>query len=529
MLGVFQGGVGASSSHVNDYTIVQCGGGGCPTATATGTACNPYNWYYYDSAYKVEIVNVDPDRTMYRPGETVEVSGTVRLLRQDSYVNECGEVGTVDPVTADPSHVAVQLAGPFGAKSVGVSSSGSFGTDLIVPDDAESGPITYTVTASYSSSADEKEISFEIETFSPSLQVAPSHTSWFGTPGNVLPGDTVTVSGSGWAPGKDVTLTCSALGLSQTVPVDESGAFTVDIAIPEGQAEGPYVIKGNEPPNLETSAPPFNVAWRTLTLTLDTPAPTQLGSTATISGTVTDGDGKTVEGASVTFEPVNGLPAVPGASADASGKFTTAITVPEEAPVQSYTIQGTAKKTPGYKPGSGSATLQVTQRPILSRIGRWLGQNAGSIASTLASIAVAIAAIAAIIGTIISVLGGGSESAAAVAVAVAASSAIRGLLRAAVAEGASRSWIWHMLATIGVDVGLIPHIFVELFPGASPAGVEGEVAVPDSYADHPEWPPLPESATDPLSERGYSHRDEYWTGSRWRKRRSGYYADRVND
>jgi carboxypeptidase family protein len=226
-----------------------------------------------------------------------------------------------------------------------------------VPDTANAGPYTVTVTATYGTHSDQRQVPLQVEAFAPSLTVAMSQGSF------AYPGDTVTVSGSGWAPNKPVTLDYNVPGVSDTsVTADGSGAFTApSITVPDHTEEGSYSVKASESPNLEQTAS-VTVAWRQLLLTFDLPASTQQGSNITISGTVTDKDGKPVEGAIVSFD-TGGLQSASPATTDGSGKFTSSVAVPDDAAAQQYTISATGQKTPGYKSANADRGLQVTIRP----------------------------------------------------------------------------------------------------------------------------------------------------------------------
>jgi len=475
---VIQSGVNASILPANNLGVQQCGGGGCPVPTTTGGGgCNPNNWALVGANYEVKILDVETDKPVYLPGEVVTITGTVQLLGQNVYMNECGDVQPGNAVKLSSNLVSITLSGPYGNPNV-EKGQDFFSAQVTVPSDAKSGEVTYTVTATYQSVGDEKTVSFNVQTYSPTLVVTPSHSSWLGVGGFAYPGDEVAVSGSGWAPDGEVTLTCAELGLSQSVSVGSSGSFTVSVPVPGGQAEGPYTITGKELPNLEVPSNPFNVAWRTLTLILDTPAPAEQGSTASISGTVTDNDGKAVAGVSVTFA-VQGLPAPSGASTDASGKFTSTIKVAEDAPIRSYTIQATAQKAPGYKPGSGSTTLQVTQQPLLNRIGKWLRQHAAGILGTLVALAGTVVATF-VLSALESAIAGGSEGTVVVSTAVAAASAIAPVVAAAAraAEGGG-SWIWHEVKHI-LFWHLLPHA-IDWTLGAEP--LQGGQPPPRQFPD----------------------------------------------
>lgn len=352
---VIQGGVNASIIPANNPGVQQCGGGGCPVPTTTGGGgCNPYNWMYVDSTYGVKILSADTDKPAYNPGETVTITGTLEAMHQDMYVNECGEYGSTDPVQDNAGLVKLGLSGAYGGTIA--NEGGSFTATVNLPLTAESGAVTYTVIATYESANDQRDVTFEVNAFTPSLSVAMSHGTF------VYPGETFTVSGSGWAPNGMVSLDYGSLSSGAQVAVSSSGTFTApSIAVPSDAAEDSYTVTGTEAPNLEASAS-VPVQWRQLVIALNPTPIVQQGDNVPISGTVKDNEGKSVEGVTVSFE-VNVLSSPSSTSTDASGQFSASMTVPSDAKAQTYGIAVTAEKTPGYKSASASVNLQVTERP----------------------------------------------------------------------------------------------------------------------------------------------------------------------
>ena len=357
--GVIQGGVTSSVIPASNPGVQQCGGGSCPIPTETGTSvCNPYNWYYYGSEYGVKIISAQADKSEYRPGDVVTITGTVQLTRQDYYANECGEVGSVEPVADDAGKVKVAITGPYDGTIN--NAGGSLTGNVNLPTTAGASTVTYTVTATYSSASDQRDVSFDVIEFTPSLSVVMSQGSF------VYPGETITVSGSGWAPDGTVTLDYGELGSAATVAVDDSGAFSAPaLTVASDQSEGPYPIKGTESPNLESSGT-ATVQWRQLKLTLSVSLPSvPQGSSVTLSGAVTDNEGKPVPGTTVSLSG-GGLPepSPTTISTDSSGSFNgIIIAVTDKVDPHAYTISATAQKTPGYKAASASAGLVVTCPP----------------------------------------------------------------------------------------------------------------------------------------------------------------------
>ena len=64
-----------------------------------------------------------------------------------------------------------------------------------------------------------------------------------GSSSTVAPGKTVTVSGSGYAPGSSVTVVIySTPQVLTTVVADASGNFTVEVTVPAGLAAGSHTL-----------------------------------------------------------------------------------------------------------------------------------------------------------------------------------------------------------------------------------------------------------------------------------------------
>jgi hypothetical protein len=373
---VIHAGVNASIIPVNNNPgIQQCGGGSCPVPTQTaggGGGCNPDNWYYYGAQYEVKILSADSDKPAYHPGEPVTITGTVELIHQDYWQNECGELGAQSPVEDNAGQVQMGLTGQFGGDIT--NDGGSFTGKVNVPADAEAGQVTYTVTASYSSASDSMEVSFKVTEFSPILTVVMDHGSF------VYPSGEFTVSGSDWAPNGIVTLDYLSLGTQASVTVGPSGTFTApSITVPSDAAEDSYNLIGKEAPNLEAFGS-VTVQWRNLIITETfSPPSVQQGDTASISGTVTDNEGKPVAGVTVTFAAV-GLPPPASTTTGPSGGFSTDITVPSDAVATSHAITAMAEKTPGYRHATAERSLEVSERPPLPDLTGTVVATAGAAA-----------------------------------------------------------------------------------------------------------------------------------------------------
>jgi hypothetical protein len=204
----------------------------------------------------------------------------------------------------------------------------------------------------------EQKVSFLITIVSRSLTVWPS---------SAVPGQAVTVSGSGFAPGLvDLTLEGTAVDRGTGIQVNTDGSFlytgrvpfnadTVDAGSKRWTAAAPEGTRA-------ASSTSFSIQARTVTLSPSTANP---GATVEVFGsgwgvtTSEDGD----ENSEVTLE-VTGTSAHFGPfPISSSGEFTGAFTVPSDAGVSKITVTAMDNNgglTPaGYDDQSKSATLNV--------------------------------------------------------------------------------------------------------------------------------------------------------------------------
>ena len=70
----------------------------------------------------------------------------------------------------------------------------------------------------------------------------PGETSCGVSDTAVVPGQTVTVTGSGYPPNSEVTITLTGGIVLGTVTTDDTGSFTVDVVIPADVEPGQYSI-----------------------------------------------------------------------------------------------------------------------------------------------------------------------------------------------------------------------------------------------------------------------------------------------
>jgi len=347
-----------------------------PNPTIT-SVCNPYVIWLAESDYTVQISSPQVDKLKYHPGDVVTITGTVQLQRTDILVNDCGEISEQSPASDDAGKVKMGITGPYGG--VITNTGGSFTAKVNVPADADSGTVTYTITASYSSSRKSSEVQFQVETYTPSLSIEMTHGSF------AYPGEACKVSGSGWMPNGQVTLSYGKLGTGPPVTVSGSGDFTApSMTVPQDSDETSYPITGTEQPNLNAGGVACVVKWHQLVIaTLNiSPASVQQGTSVAITGSVTDDEGKPVAQAAVSFSVNGGKLSTPStATTDGSGQFTSSLTVDDNATATSYTILASAQKTGGYRSGSKDGHLIVTVRPpspsltgvVVSAVGALVG------------------------------------------------------------------------------------------------------------------------------------------------------------
>ncbi|MBO0608649.1 choice-of-anchor G family protein [Myceligenerans salitolerans] len=268
-------------------------------------------------------ITVDP--TVVAPGECTVVSGegytpnsTVTVQLTDADGNPVG-----DPVTAETDE------------------TGAFTVDLCVPEDAEPGDYTVIGTDDETGTPAETPLTVTpVDAITPTITVDPTE---------VAPGECTVVSGEGYTPNSTVTVQLTdadgnPIGDPVTAETDDTGAFTVDLCVPEDTAPGEYTVIGTDD---ETGTP----AETPLTVT---PAPVEptiaVDPTEVAPGecTVVTGEGYTPDSTvTIQLTDADGNPVGDPVTAptDETGAFTADLCVPEDAEPGDYTVVGTDDTT----------------------------------------------------------------------------------------------------------------------------------------------------------------------------------------
>ncbi|MFD2024393.1 choice-of-anchor G family protein [Promicromonospora aerolata] len=198
----------------------------------------------------VEPADITPELTVdpseVAPGGTVTVAGegytpdsTVTVQLTDADENPVG-----DPVTVDTDE------------------TGAFTTELVVPEDAEPGDHTVVGTDDTTGTPAEAPLVVGVgsgpgdECTDPTLVADPT---------TVEPGAEVTVTGTGFPAGVEVTVTLTdaagePVGESVTVVPDDSCGFTVTIVIPDDAEPGAHVIVAEPEDGSDGAEVPIMVA-----------------------------------------------------------------------------------------------------------------------------------------------------------------------------------------------------------------------------------------------------------------------------
>ncbi|NUL48331.1 choice-of-anchor G family protein [Cellulosimicrobium funkei] len=289
-------------------------------------------------------------------GVSGEVSETAPLTVEDAV--EAGPAdlsvapGTVAPgeeVTVDGSgypenaEVDVQLLDPAGEPVPGTETTvttdenGDFTTTITVPEGTEPG--AFEVEGVSGDVAESAPLTVE-----DAVEAGPAELAV--SPGTVVPGEDVTVDGSGYPPNAEVDVQlldpagAPVPGTETTVTSDENGDFTTTITVPEGTEPGAFEVEGVSGDVAETA--PLTVE------SADEAGPADL---SVAPGTVAPGEDVTVDGsgypenAAVDVQLLDpaGVP-VPGTettvTSDGNGDFTTTITVPEGTEPGAFEVEG---------------------------------------------------------------------------------------------------------------------------------------------------------------------------------------------
>ncbi|MFC7022186.1 choice-of-anchor G family protein [Promicromonospora thailandica] len=284
-----------------------------PLTVAEGTAVTPE-------------ITVDPSEVV--PGACTVVSGTG--YTPDSTV-------TVQLTDADGNPVGEPV-------SAETDADGAFEVELCVPEDAEPGD--FTVVATDDTTGTPAEAPLTVITPAEQCESDPALTV---TPSSVEAGGTVTVVGTGFPAGVEVTVQLTdadgnPVGEPVTVTPDEACGFSTEYTVPEDTEPGDYEVVAEPEDGGEGASTPITVEGSDLTpeITVD-PAEVDPGECTEVTGTgytpdstvtvqLTDADGNPV-GDAVT------------AGTDADGAFTVELCVPDGAEPGDHTVVGTDDTT----------------------------------------------------------------------------------------------------------------------------------------------------------------------------------------
>ncbi|PZR52140.1 hypothetical protein DNL40_13070 [Xylanimonas oleitrophica] len=261
------------------------------------------------------------------------------------------------------STVTVQLtdaAGePVGAPvTVTTDADGAFTTPLVVPADTTPGDLTVVGTDDATGTPAEAPLTVVAAAGEPVIALDPSQ---------VAPGEETTVSGSGFAPDSTVTvqLTDAAgepVGEPVTVTTDASGALTTRVTVPAGTTPGQYTVVAEDEAG-GTAQEVLTVVAAAISpeLTVD-PGQVAQGGTVTVSGSgYTPESTVSVQLTDAAGEPV-GTPVT--VTTDASGAFTTPLTVPAGAVPGDHTVVGTDLTT--GTPAEAPLTVVAADAPVIT-------------------------------------------------------------------------------------------------------------------------------------------------------------------
>src|SRR5690606_32565879 len=178
-------------------------------------------------------------------------------------------------------------------------------------------------------------------------------------PTSALPGETVTVSGEGFAPGTEASVQLTdaegnPVGEPVTAPVGEDCTFETEFTIPEDTEPGDHEIGAEDPEGNEDTTPIEIVEPGAPSIAVD-PSEVAPGESTTVTGEGFTPDATaSVQLVNPAGEPV-GEP-VP-AETDGDGGFTVDLPVPEGAEPGDFTVVGTDDESGE----SAEAPLTVTE------------------------------------------------------------------------------------------------------------------------------------------------------------------------
>jgi hypothetical protein len=233
-------------------------------------------------------IEVDPDRG--NVGDEVEITGADFLENERLTVEFDGD--EVDIESGDDR----------------ADSGGEFSLTFLVPEGIV-GDHTVTITGQDGSEA---EATFEIE---PALAVNPS---------TAPPGDTVTVSGTGFGDRLEVDITLCSVDFPAAADTSRDGSFSVQLEVPEVD-EGIYDINAEDEDRNDASVK-FTVEEAieiAVTPVTSTASPGHVGQNVTVSGAAFQPN------AQVTIVYTSTPQTVATTTSDANGNFTATFSIPK--------------------------------------------------------------------------------------------------------------------------------------------------------------------------------------------------------
>ncbi|WP_125777148.1 choice-of-anchor G family protein [Antribacter gilvus] len=316
------------------------------------------------------------------PDGTGGAAGEVKLGNAGARVDACAlaitPVLTVDPASVEAGGVTtvtgtgytpdstatVQLTDAAGAPVgapvvVPTDATGSFTTPLTVPAGSTPGDYTVVGTDDTTGTPAEAPLTVVAAAITPVLTVDPT---------SVAPGECTVVSGTGYTPSSTVTvqLTDAAgnpVGAAVTATTDATGAFTVDLCVPADAVPGDFTVVGTDDTTGTPAEAPLTIVPAAITpvLTVD-PATVEQGGTTTVTGSgYTPDSTVTVQLTDAAGNPV-GAPI--SAPTDATGAFTTPLTVPADAAPGDFTVVGTDVTT--GTPAEAPLTVVAATTPAIT-------------------------------------------------------------------------------------------------------------------------------------------------------------------
>ncbi|MBM7820393.1 5-hydroxyisourate hydrolase-like protein (transthyretin family) [Cellulosimicrobium cellulans] len=272
---------------------------------------------------------------------TVEAAALTPAVTVDPTTVPAGTPTTVTGTGYTPdSTVTVEVRDTTGTvvatlSDVPTDGDGGFTTPITVP--ANTTPGDYTVVGIDDTTTTEAETPLTIEAaaLTPAVTVDPT---------TAVPGDQVTVDGTGYTPDSTVTVEIrdesgAVVATLGDVPTDGDGNFTTPISVPAGTTPGDYTVVGIDDTTSTEAETPLTVEAAALTpaVTVD-PTTVPAGTPTTVTGTgYTPDSTVTVEVRDTSGTVVATLTDVP---TDGDGGFTSPITVPVDTTPGDYTVVG---------------------------------------------------------------------------------------------------------------------------------------------------------------------------------------------